>query len=241
MAEIELILATTTALGRICPKNAFTVRINDRGILKGMALYCGFPEDGLDQVFITLDKMDKIGAEGVAKELEEMGKKAGFSHVALLKSDSIQLMPEVREMCKNNTCHMYAKRWSCPPGCGDLEVCRKKIEKYREGIIVQTVGKLEDPLDGETMMETEAVHKQNFYEFEKMLRERWPGMLPIGAGCCTKCKTCTYPDAPCRFPEQAFSSMEAYGMLVTQVCQANGLEYYYGPCTIAYTSCYLLE
>ena len=50
------------------------------------------------------------------KELEEMGKKAGFSHVALLKSDSIQLMPEVREMCKNNTCHMYAKRWSCPPG-----------------------------------------------------------------------------------------------------------------------------
>ena len=67
--------------------------------------------------------------------------------------------------------------------------CRKKIEKYREGIIVQTVGKLEDPLDGETMMETEAVHKQNFYEFEKMLRERWPGMLPIGAGCCTKSKT----------------------------------------------------
>ena len=65
MAEIELILATTTALGRICPKNAFTVRINDRGILKGMALYCGFPEDGLDQVFITLDKMDKIGLDGV--------------------------------------------------------------------------------------------------------------------------------------------------------------------------------
>ena len=65
------------------------------------------------------------------KELEEMGKKAGFSYVALLKSDSIQLMPEVREMCKNNTCHMYAKRWSCPPGCGDLEVCRKKDRKVQ--------------------------------------------------------------------------------------------------------------
>ena len=60
------------------------------------------------------------------KELEEMGKKAGFSYVALLKSDSIQLMPEVREMCKNNTCHMYAKRWSCPPGCGDLEEAHEK-------------------------------------------------------------------------------------------------------------------
>jgi len=73
MAEIELILATATALGRICPDNAFTVRINDRGILKGMALYCGFPEEGMDQVFITLDKMDKIGLDGVKSELLEAG------------------------------------------------------------------------------------------------------------------------------------------------------------------------
>ena len=69
LAEIELILATTTALGKICPDNSFTVRINDRGILKGMASHCGFPEDSYDQVFIILDKMDKIGCEGVEKEL----------------------------------------------------------------------------------------------------------------------------------------------------------------------------
>ena len=142
------------------------------------------------------------------KELERMGLEAGFTHVALLKSSTIELMPEVREMCEKNTCHMYNKRWSCPPGCGDLEACQKKISQYEEGIIVQTVGQLEDPMDGETMMETEAIHKETFYKFEKMLRERWPGMLAIGAGCCTKCKECTYPDAPCRFPGQAFSSME---------------------------------
>lgn len=73
LAEIELILATTTALGKICPDNAFTVRINDREILKGMALHCGFAEDTMEQVFITLDKMDKIGLEGVEKELLEAG------------------------------------------------------------------------------------------------------------------------------------------------------------------------
>lgn len=73
LAEIELILATTAALSKISPDNAFTVRINDREILKGMALYCGFPEDSMDQVFITLDKMDKIGLEGVEKELLESG------------------------------------------------------------------------------------------------------------------------------------------------------------------------
>lgn len=73
LAEIELILATTTALGRICPGNSFAVRINDRGILKGMAAYCGFPEESYDQIFIILDKMDKIGMEGVRKELLEAG------------------------------------------------------------------------------------------------------------------------------------------------------------------------
>lgn len=73
LAEIELILATATALGKICPDNAFTVRINDRGILKGMALYCGFLEDSLEQVFIILDKMDKTGFDGVRAELLEAG------------------------------------------------------------------------------------------------------------------------------------------------------------------------
>ena len=62
-AEIELILATTTALSRICPGRGFTVRINDRRILRAMAVSSGFPEDDIDKVFITVDKMDKIGTE----------------------------------------------------------------------------------------------------------------------------------------------------------------------------------
>ena len=68
LAEIELILATTTTLGRLGFKG-FEIRINDRQILKAMAAYSGFPEDSFDSVFITLDKMDKIGMEGVTAEL----------------------------------------------------------------------------------------------------------------------------------------------------------------------------
>ena len=86
MAEIELILATTAALGKICPENGFTVRVNDREILKGMAVYCGFEEGLLDQVFIILDKMDKIGIEGVKAELLEAGhaRESVEKYVALL-------------------------------------------------------------------------------------------------------------------------------------------------------------
>jgi histidyl-tRNA synthetase len=72
LAEIELILATTTTLGKLGFKN-FEIRINERRILKAMAAYSGFPEDLYDSVFITLDKMDKIGIEGVEAELIENG------------------------------------------------------------------------------------------------------------------------------------------------------------------------
>ncbi len=72
LAEIELILATTTTLGRIGFKN-FQIRINERRILKAMAAYSGFPEESYDTVFIILDKMDKIGMDGVAAELLEEG------------------------------------------------------------------------------------------------------------------------------------------------------------------------
>ena len=78
LAEIELILATTTLLGKI-GFSGFNVRINDRRILKAMAKYSGFPESQFDEVYIILDKMDKIGLDGVAEEL----KKAGFEESSI--------------------------------------------------------------------------------------------------------------------------------------------------------------
>ena len=72
LAEIELILATTTVLGKLDFKN-FTIRINDRKILKAMAAYSGFAPEEYDTVFIILDKMDKIGLDGVEEELLKEG------------------------------------------------------------------------------------------------------------------------------------------------------------------------
>ncbi len=72
LAEIELILATTTLLGKLDFKK-FTIRINDRRILKAMAAYSGFAEADYDTVFIILDKMDKIGLDGVREELLKEG------------------------------------------------------------------------------------------------------------------------------------------------------------------------
>ena len=175
------------------------------------------------------------------KELEKIAKECGFTHTAPLAVTTMQMKQEVRDMCAQNTCGQYGKNWCCPPGCGDLEVCQQTVNQCKDGILVQTVGELEDEMDGEGMMEAQEEHSKHFLAMVDRLHELGVPMLPLGAGTCTRCKVCTYPDAPCRFPEKKISSMEAYGMLVLQACKENHLEYYYGPNAIAYTGCFLLK
>lgn len=95
LAEIELILATTTTLGKLGFKN-FQIRINERRILKAMAAYSGFAEEDYDTVFIILDKMDKIGLDGVFAELLENGfaKEAVEKYTALFKKIEQAKSPE---------------------------------------------------------------------------------------------------------------------------------------------------
>ncbi|MFV0466554.1 MAG: histidine--tRNA ligase [Lachnospiraceae bacterium] len=104
LAEIELILATTTTLGRLGFKN-FEIRINERRILKAMAAYSGFSEDATDTVYIILDKMDKIGMDGVASELIEAGfsqemvdKYRSLFEVALQEKNSVERLKLLADM-----------------------------------------------------------------------------------------------------------------------------------------------
>ena len=122
-----------------------------------------------------------------------------------------------------------------------LEQCSARLKACSRGILVQTCGDIEDGFDFEAMMEIEADHKDHVNQMYQALREAGTQVLALGAGCCTVCAKCTYPDEPCRFPEKMISSMEAYGMVVLEVCRANGLQYYYGADKMAYTSCFLLQ
>ena len=173
-------------------------------------------------------------------ELLNMARQAGFTHVGTLDPATVRLREDVRNMCADNLCGKYQKSWSCPPACGTLEELGEKIQGFTKGILVQTVAKLEDPFDIDTMMRTERVHKEHLTAFRETLRQQYPKVLALGAGCCTVCETCTYPDAPCRFPAQMQISMEACGILVNQVLKDNSMEYYYGEGTISFTGCYLL-
>lgn len=157
-----------------------------------------------------------------------------------LDCSTLEVLDAVREMCEKNTCGKYGTTWMCPPNCGDIPSCREKIAKYHHGFIFQTVGYVEDSLDYENIMIIGANHKKSLAELDKVISAEYPDALILGSGECKVCPKCAYPD-PCRFPDKAQSSMEAYGLLVNDICTKNGVPYYYGSDHMAFTGCVLVD
>lgn len=175
--------------------------------------------------------MDKEAAARLAE-------KSGFSHWGFFDASGLVFKQEVRDMCAADRCSMYNKSWSCPPGCGTLEEAAEKSAAFAWGILLQTTAELEDDFDVEAMMEAGELQKERLKAFEDELPEG-ERCLIMSAGTCTICSECTYPDAPCRFPGKMHISMEAYGLVVSEVCQLAGIPYYYGPRTLTYSCCVL--
>lgn len=164
----------------------------------------------------------------------------GFSHACPLDVATLEVRSEVCDACAQNKCGQYGKSWACPPANGTLEENMAQMQGYRAGIIVQTTGELKTSLDYKAMMRIVEEHNQRFRAFRKELNADYPGLLALGAGGCKICEACSYPDAPCRLPNEMTCSMEGYGLVVNDVCKKNGIPYYHGPGTMTYIGCYLL-
>ena len=152
--------------------------------------------------------------------IKDAKERFGFEEAGALNVEALEFLPEVRQMCAADRCRSFNRNWSCPPGCGTLEEIAERVKPYTRGILVQSIGQLEDEFD---------------------VRSKEPDCIPMAAGTCQVCEKCTYPDAPCRFPEKSIPSMEAYGLFVSKVCIQSGMKYNYGKNTIAYSSCILLK
>jgi len=173
------------------------------------------------------------------EKFAEWAERCGFSYSAPLDISTLEFLQDVRDMCNAKQCDRYDTSWSCPPACPSLEEMRDRVKSYGGGLLVQTVGDLEDSYDWEGIMEAGARHKVNFGRMWDELEKAYPSVFAMGAGACMLCGKCTYPDEPCRFPDRMSASMEACGLFVSKVCTDNNLKYNYGPDKMVFTSCFL--
>ncbi len=162
----------------------------------------------------------------------------GFTQAAVLNPACLQAREDVRAMCAQDRCGAYGKNWTCPPHCGTVAQCQMQMQGFSRGILLQTVGHLSKDIDSRGWLRTEQQHLESFSRFCQAIRRQHPQALCLGTGSCRVCKVCAWPEA-CRFPKQAVSSMEGYGLFVTQVCRDAGLPYHHGERTVTYTACVL--
>jgi predicted metal-binding protein len=183
--------------------------------------------------------------KALAAILERLGETAlecGFSRTGVFDAAAVRLRQEVRDACAADKCRAYGKNWSCPPACGSLEEWEKRIREYRAGLLLQTTGALEDSFDHESMEKLGAEHNARLRSFRDKLVTVFPdgrNRLLLGSGGCKNCAQCTYP-APCAFPEKMIVSVEAAGIVVSELCKLCNIPYYFGPNTLTYTGCVLI-
>ena len=154
---------------------------------------------------------------------------------------AIPFSPAVVEACARNACGKYGKSWTCPPGVGTLEELERRIRAYPRALLISFKYDLEDSFDYEGMQEGHRRAKAAFASIVDDMRTAEERFYALGNEGCGLCESCTYPDAPCRFPDRASPSIEACGINVMQLAKEVGMRYNNGPNTVTYFCMILFE
>lgn len=158
---------------------------------------------------------------------------------AFLKAEEIPFRDYVVKACEQNYCGRYNKTWQCPPAVGDIKTLQEKCLRFKNALTFTTNHALEDSFDIDGMNQGRIVHEQITDKVISLFNGK--NILVLSAEGCNLCEKCTYPNAPCRFPEKARSSVEAYGISVVELAGNCNIKYKNGVNTVTYFSLILFN
>lgn len=148
---------------------------------------------------------------------------------------------KLREYCEMNYCGCYNKNYACPPQIGTPTNVVAKLRRYKSAFVFQTVTALEDSYDIEGMTAAAQRHSDIADKLEADIKAQYPRFLKLTAGGCTICKVCAKAtNEPCRFPDRAVSSLEAYCMDVSTLAKICEMNYINGKDTVTYFGVFLV-
>lgn len=175
--------------------------------------------------------MDKLVQQAIS---------AGADKAYVIAVGEIPFDPELRTFCEANRCGKYNRNHACPPSVGPTDEVIAEAKKYSHALVFQTISPLEDSFDYEGMVEAGARHNKLTATLYDEIRQEKPGCFPLSAGGCSVCERCAkMDDLPCRFPEKAISSLEAYCINVSQLAAKCDMKYINGVNTVTYFSAIL--
>jgi predicted metal-binding protein len=153
-----------------------------------------------------------------------------------MKSTDVIFLEEVRDICKQNKCRMYGSSWACPPAVGSVEECKTRCLAYEHAFMFTTTTKVKSRYDVKGWIHAREEHEKLTDHVADIFRSYDGGSLVLSTEGCLLCKACTYPNAPCRFPNRMYPATEGYGILVVQQAKVCNIKYNNGIDTITYFS-----
>lgn len=160
----------------------------------------------------------------------------------IISVDKIPLDKDLRNYCEVNYCGSYGKNYACPPSVGSAEELIEKAKTYNKALVFQTVTNLEDSYDFEGMSQAALKHSKIADAITNDVKNQFSNYLLLTAGGCAVCAVCAQVDAkPCRLPEKATSSLEAYCMNVSTLAELCNMNYINGQNTVTYFGAFLFN
>ena len=143
---------------------------------------------------------------------------------AFVNTDELLFSERVRYICRTE-CPMYNTTWACPPAVGTVEACRKRVMAFDEGLLIATITEVSDIANIRETLDTRAPHEEITRQVTQLVRQQARETLTLSTEACAHCERCTWPDAPCRFPQRMYPCVESHGILVTDLAEKHGIEF----------------
>ena len=159
--------------------------------------------------------------------LEQQLQELPLFQYAFMTTDELVFTDRVRYICKEE-CPQYNTTWACPPAVGSVSECRAKCLMYPEMLMISTVSEVNDIADIKETLSTRKDHEEITRQVAKLMKEQGCELRILSTESCAICETCTYPNAPCRHPDMMFPCVESQGILVTEICEKYGMEFFNG-------------
>lgn len=159
--------------------------------------------------------------------LEEQLSQLPLLQFEFFSTDILTFTPRVRHICETE-CPMFGKTWACPPGVGTVDACKEKCLSYPEFLLFATVTEVNDVGNMEETLATRADHEAVTRQVAELVKAQGCEVMALSTEACAICEECTYPNGPCRHPELMFPCVESHGILVTELCERFGLDFFNG-------------
>ena len=124
---------------------------------------------------------------------------------------------------------MYNTTWACPPAVGSVEACRARCLSYPSVLLITSAAEVQDVANMAETLATRGPHEALTRRVrDLLLRCGAEEVYGLSTEACALCEKCAYPDAPCRHPDKMYPCVESHGILVTDLCEKQGMEFFNG-------------